>query len=195
LTDFGVDKLLVYEVLDMLRGLVRYGAAGVPRTKVLRQLQRGMDDVANSVGLRLALSALLSWSERLLLAKSDSRPTPSAAFWRLGSRLGRSAFIGQVLGCMLITLVVMIFSGTPAVLLLGVAFLLSAVLRRLHDLGRGIPTLLICCCLAPVLPFLPLVLFAFPGDKLPNRYGVPLDSAGEDALPGGLQATLRRLNG
>jgi hypothetical protein len=195
LTDFGVDKLLVYEVLDMLRGLVRYGAAGVPRTKVLRQLQRGKDDVANSVGLRLALSALLSWSERLLLAKSDSRPTPSAAFWRLGSRLGRSAFIGQVLGCMLITLVVMIFSGTPAVLLLGVAFLLSAVLRRLHDLGRGIPTLLICCCLAPVLPFLPLVLFAFPGDKLPNRYGVPLDSAGEDALPGGLQATLRRLNG
>jgi hypothetical protein len=62
-------------------------------------------------------------------------------------------------------------------------------------MGRGIPTLLIIAVLSPVLPFLPLILFGFPGDTLPNRYGVPPDSVGEDTLPGGLQATLRRLNG
>lgn len=191
----GIDSEAFYLALDALKSLARYGSAGVPRGKILQRMQRAKDDPAHGLGLRFAFSALLSWSERLLLAKSDSRPAPSAAFWRLGTRLGRTAFIGQVLGCMLITLVATIFSGTPAVLLLGVAFLLSAVLRRLHDLGRGIPTLLICCCLAPVLPFLPLVLFGFPGDKLPNRYGVPPDGAGEDTLRGGLQATLRRLNG
>lgn len=199
LTDFDVDKLLVYEVLDTLRSLIRYGAAGVPRTKVLQQLQRGKDEAANSVGLRLALTALLSWSERLLLAKSDTRPVPSVAVWRLGTRLGRKAFIGQVLGGVLITPIVALLSGTAVLgivmLLLSIALLLSAILRRLHDIGRGIPTLLIIACLTPVLPFLPLVLFGFPGDKLPNRYGVPPDSAGEDTLPGGLQATLRRLNG
>jgi uncharacterized membrane protein YhaH (DUF805 family) len=170
----------------------------VPRTKVLQQLQRGKDDAANSVGLRLALTALLSWSERLLLAKSDTRPVPSTAVWRLGSRLGRKAFIGQVLGGVLITPIMVLLNGTVVlgvVMLLGIALLLSAILRRLHDMGRGIPTLLIFACLTPVLPFLPLVLFGFPGDKLPNRYGVPPGSAGEDTLPGGLQATLRRLNG
>jgi DNA-binding FrmR family transcriptional regulator len=62
LTDFGVDKLLAYEALDALKSLIRYGAAGVPKTRVLRQLQQGKDDVQNSIGLRLALCALLSWS-------------------------------------------------------------------------------------------------------------------------------------
>ena len=49
--------------------------------------------------------------------------------------------------------------------------------------------------LSLVLPFMPLLLFGFPGDKLPNRYGVPPDSGGEDTLSGGLQTALRRLNG
>jgi len=199
LTDFGVDKLLAYEALDALKGLIRYGAAGVPKTRVLRQLQRGKDDMQNSIGLRLALCALLSWSERLLLANSDIQPVPSGAIWRLGSRLGRKAFIAQVLGVVVITPVAGLISGTTAsgilILLLGVLLLLGAILRRLHDMGRGIPTLLIFMALSPVLPFLPLVLFGFPGDKLPNRYGVPPDSGGSDMLSGGLQAALRRLNG
>lgn len=199
LSDFGVDKLLAYEALDALKGLIRYGAAGVPKTRVLRQLQRGKDDMQNSIGLRLALCALLSWSERLLLANSDIQPVPSGAIWRLGSRLGRKAFIAQVLGVVVITPVAGLISGTTAsgilILLLGVLLLLGAILRRLHDMGRGIPTLLIFMALSPVLPFLPLVLFGFPGDKLPNRYGVPPDSGGSDMLSGGLQAALRRLNG
>ena len=199
LTDFGVDKLLAYEALDALKSLIRYGAAGVPKTRVLRQLQQGKDDVQNSIGLRLALCALLSWSERLLLANSNIQPVPASAIWRLGSRLGRKAFIAQVLACVVIAPVAGLISGTTVsgilILLLGVLLLLVAILRRLHDMGRGIPTLLIFMALSPVLPFLPLVLFGFPGDKLPNRYGVPPDSGGSDMLSGGLQAALRRLNG
>jgi hypothetical protein len=198
LEDFGVEKLVVYSLLDTLKSLVRYGAAGVPRTKVLTILQYGKDNTENSVGLRLALTALLSWTERVLLAHSDTRPVPATAFWRLGSRLGRKAFIWQVLGCVLITPYLALMSGTAlsgfGVLLLGAALLLGAILRRLHDMGRGIPTLLIFGCLSPVLPFMPLLLFGFPGDKLPNRYGVPPDSGGAETLSGGLQMALRRLN-
>ncbi|WP_085747837.1 J domain-containing protein [Pseudomonas sp. R45(2017)] len=199
LTDFGVDKLLAYEALDSLKAMVRYGAAGVPKTRVLRQLQQGKDDVKNSIGLRLALCALLSWSERLMLAKSDIQPVPAGAIWRLGSRLGRKAFIAQVLGGVVITPVAGLISGTTffgiLILLLGVLLLFGATLRRLHDMGRGLPTLLIFMALLPVLPFLPLLLFGFPGDKLPNRYGVPPDSGGGEMLSGGLQAALRLLNG
>ncbi|WP_192553197.1 J domain-containing protein [Pseudomonas sp. IzPS59] len=199
LTDFGVDKLLAYEALDALKGMVRHGAAGVPKTRVLRQLQQGKDDMQNSVGLRLALCALLSWSERLLLAKSDIQPVPAGAIWRLGSRLGRKAFIAQVLGCVVIAPVAGLISGTTLfgilILLLGILLLFGATLRRLHDMGRGLPTLLIFMALSPVLPFLPLLLFGFPGDKLPNRYGVPPDSGSDEMLSGGLQAALRRLNG
>ncbi|SEN96380.1 J domain-containing protein [Pseudomonas sp. ok266] len=199
LTDFGVDKLLAYEALDALKGLIRYGAAGVPKTRVLRQLQQGKDDVQNSIGLRLALCAILSWSERLLLAKSDAQPVPATAIWRLGSRLGRKAFIAQVLACVVIAPVAGLISGTTGagilILILGVLLVFGAILRRLHDMGRGIPTLLIFMALTPMLPFLPLLLFGFPGDKLPNRYGVPPDSGDSEMLSGGLQAALRRLNG
>jgi uncharacterized membrane protein YhaH (DUF805 family) len=199
LEDEGINSEAFCLALDALKGLARYGSAGVPRGKVLQRLQKAKDDPAHGLGLRFAFSALLSWSERLLLANSDTRPVPSAAVWRLGSRLGRKAFIWQVLGCVLITPYVALMSGATlsgfCVLLLGVALLFSAIVRRLHDMGRGIPTLLIFACLLPVLPFMPLMLFGFPGDKLPNRYGVPPDSVGEDRLPGGLQATLRRLNG
>jgi uncharacterized membrane protein YhaH (DUF805 family) len=199
LADFGIEKLVVYEILDTLKSLVRHGAAGVPRNKVLKVLQYGKDDAGNSIGLRLALTALLSWNERLLLANNDIRPVPATAFWRLGSRLGRKAFFWQVLGCVLITPYLALMSGTAlsgiGVLLLGAALLMGAILRRLHDMGRGIPTMLIFGFLSPVLPFMPLLLFGFPGDKLPNRYGVPPDSGSEDTLSGGLQVALRRLNG
>ncbi|WP_236190952.1 DUF805 domain-containing protein [Pseudomonas paraglycinae] len=199
LEEEGINSDAFGLAVDVLKGLVRYGSAGVPRQKMLLRMQRAKDNPENGLGLRFAFSALLSWSERLLQAKSDTCPTPASAFWRLGSRLGRGAFIWQVIGAMLITPLAALLSGTPLagiiVMLLGAAFLLGAILRRLHDMGRGIPTLLIIAVLSPVLPFLPLVLFGFPGDTLPNRYGVPPDSVGEDTLPGGLQATLRRLNG
>ncbi|WP_426206355.1 DUF805 domain-containing protein [Pseudomonas sp. TWP3-1] len=198
LEDDEIDCEAFYLALDVLKDLVRYGSAGVPRQKTLLRMQRAKDNPANGLGLRFAFSALLSRCECLLLAKGASRAAPAAAFWRLNTRLGRGAFFWQVLGTVLLTPLAALLSGTPlsgiAVLLLGIALLLGIILRRLHDIGRGIPTLLVLGCLSPFLPFLPLMLFAFPGDKLLNRYGVPPDSAGEDLLPGGLQAALRQLD-
>lgn len=196
----GIDDIDdFYLALDALKDLVRYGDAGVPRQKNLIRLQRAKDNLQNGLGLRFACSALLSWSERLLLARAEARPTSAMAFWRLGSRLSREAFVGQVMGLVLLTPLVAVLSGstTPAlvVLLLGVLILLGAMLRRLHDMGRGIPTFLVLAGLTPVLPFLPLVLFGFPGEKLPNRYGMPPESFREDPLSPGLQAALRRLIG
>lgn len=200
LTDESVnDCAAFYLALDVLKDLVAYGSAGVPRQKILLRLQRAKDDGQNGLGLRFALSALLSWSERLLLAKADTRPTPAMAFWRIGTRLGREKFIGQVIATLLLTPLLALFSGSMAfaygVLALALVLLLSAILRRLHDMGRGVATFVLLVGLSPVLPFLPLVLFGFPGEKLPNRYGVPPDSDREDTLSGGLQAALRRLNG
>ncbi|WP_339479984.1 J domain-containing protein [Pseudomonas fluorescens] len=196
----GVNDIdAFYLALDVLKDLVLYGNAGVPRQKTLMRLQRAKDDTQNGLGLRFAFSALLSWSERLLLAKADTRPVAATAFWRLGTRLGREAFVGQVIGIVLLTPLLALFSGsmTSAFVVLAVALLLllSAMLRRLHDMGRGVATFLVLAGLTPVLPFLPLVLFGFPGEKLPNRYGVPPESFREDPLSGGLQAALRRLIG
>ena len=188
-----------YLALDVLKDLVLYGNAGVPRQKTLMRLQRAKDDTQNGLGSRFAFSALLSWSEWLLLAKADTRAAPATAFWRLGTRLGREAFIGQVIGIVLLTPLLALFSGSMfsagVVLVLAMALLLSAILRRLHDMGRGVATFLVLAGLTPFLPFLPLVLFGFPGEKLPNRYGVPPESFREDPLSGGLQAALRRLIG
>lgn len=188
-----------YLALDVLKDLVRYGDAGVPRQKHLIRLQRAKDNQQNGLGVRFACSALLSWSERLMMAKAEARPTSAMAFWRLGSRLSREAFVGQVLGLVLLTPLVAVLSGStpPAlvVLVLGVLILLGAMLRRLHDMGRGVATFLVLAGLTPALPFLPLVLFGFPGEKLPNRYGMPPESFREDPLAAGLQAALRRLIG
>ncbi|MNP07344.1 hypothetical protein D3C76_993650 [compost metagenome] len=79
--------------------------------------------------------------------------------------------------------------------LLFVGLLGSATLRRLHDIGRGIPMMIIFVMLIPFLHFLPLVLLLLPGEPLPNRYGVPPVNQPQDNLQGGLQAALRRLNG
>lgn len=199
LDDEGAAGDAFYLALDVFKKLVLYGNAGVPRQKTLLRMQRAKDNFENGLGLRCVFSALLSWSERLLLAGGDRRPAPAAACWRLDSRLGRRAFFWQVAGGALVTPLAALLSGTllsgVVVLLLGVVFLLSAVLRRLHDVGRGIPTLMMLVILSTALPFLTLSLFVWPGEKLPNRYGAPPDDAAEEALSGGLQAALRRLDG
>jgi uncharacterized membrane protein YhaH (DUF805 family) len=197
LEDEGINSEDFYLALDTLKELVLFGRNGVPRQKRLQRLQQAKDDPGNGLGLRFAFSALLSRCEVLLLAKGDTQPVPAAAFWRWGSRLGRGAFFWQVLAVVLITPVAALMSGTPTsgtvVMGLGFACLLGVVLRRLHDLGRGVATLLAFGLVSVILPFLPLTLFFLPGDQLLNRYGVPPDSAGRDALPGGLQAALRQL--
>ncbi|MGC6369273.1 DUF805 domain-containing protein [Pseudomonas sp. K2I15] len=105
-------------------------------------------------------------------------PVSPWAFWRLGTRLGRAAFFGQSLGLTVFGLLsALMMSVTPgaALTLLALTLLLlaGASVRRLHDMGRGTPTLLLGVALAFVLPVIPLALFVWPGDRLPNRYGLP----------------------
>ncbi len=109
---------------------------------------------------------------------SASSPVLPWMFWRLNTRLGRLAFLGQSLGFTVFGLLAaFVVSGTPVVAfsLLALTLLLvaGACLRRLHDIGRGIPTLLLGVALVFVLPFIPLALFIWPGNRWPNRYGHP----------------------
>ncbi|UVL23123.1 DUF805 domain-containing protein [Pseudomonas donghuensis] len=194
-----INSTLFYSMLDALKNLARYGSAGVPRAKVLKELQRGKDYPGMDAGIRAALTALLSWSERLLLANTGSQPVPASHLWKLGSRLGRKGYGVQVVGSVLLGPILTLTASTS----LGQAFfgllffglLGSATLRRLHDIGRGIPTMIIFAMLLPFLHFLPLVLLILPGEPLPNRYGVPPVHQPQDSLDSGLQAALRRLNG
>ena len=196
LQDLGCTAENCQAVLDTLAGLVKDESLGVPHTKVLRILQRAKDDPANGLGVRLTMSALLAWCERLLLRRAEAKAVAPWAFWRLGSRLGRGQFLLQ-------TLVVLLGSGylllelrqwVPAAILLfgGTA---SLCLRRLHDMGQGAPMLLLWLALTFMAPFAPLALAIMPGEPLPNRFGMPPGSTDRQGLAAGLQAVLRRLNG
>ncbi|MFZ0155885.1 DUF805 domain-containing protein [Pseudomonas sp.] len=197
--DHLIHAPLFYTALDALKNLVRFGNYGVPRAKVLKELQRGKDFPGMDTGIRAALTALLSWSERLLLANTSNQPVPALHIWKLGSRLGRKGYGLQVLGSILLGPILTIMAaGTPLQYLFGLLFvglLGSASLRRLHDIGRGIPTLILFAALLPFLHFLPVVLLFLPGEPLPNRYGVAPVNATQFNLQAGLQAALRRLNG
>ncbi|NVZ53759.1 DUF805 domain-containing protein [Pseudomonas sp. B6002] len=105
-------------------------------------------------------------------------PVSPWAFWCFGSRLGRRAFTGQVAtGLALGVYGVWSIPAAPVLsitLLAFVLFLLAgAVLRRLHDMGRGLPTLMLGIVLTAIVPFFPLLLCLWPGDSLPNRFGRP----------------------
>lgn len=196
---YGMDSAVFYQVMDTLKGLIRYGRVGVPRLKVLKQLQKAKDDPSTGIGLRFALTAVLSWCERLLLAQADLQPVSPWAFWRWNTRLGRGAFVGQLMLWFFVTLVLAITSSdAPEAMVkigLGLALLFGTCLRRLHDIGHGIVVMVLLAALSVALPFLPLVLVVMPGDVLPNRWGVSPEHHDPDALSGGLQAVLRRLIG
>ena len=84
-------------------------------------------------------------------------------------------------------------SGLALAVLAGaVLVLITCMLRRLHDMSRGVGTLLMLLLGSFMLPYMLLVLFFWPSDPLPNRYGPP---GGKAASTQGLQARLRRLNG
>ncbi|PKM28848.1 MAG: hypothetical protein CVV08_18395 [Gammaproteobacteria bacterium HGW-Gammaproteobacteria-12] len=80
-----------------------------------------------------------------------------------------------------------------AVLAGTVLVVITCMLRRLHDMSRGVGTLLMLLLGSFMLPYMLLVLFFWPGDPLPNRYGPPNGSRTQDGQ--GLQARLRQLNG
>ena len=197
--DYLLNSTLFYTALDALKNLARYGRAGVPRVKVLKELQRAKDFPGMDTGIRAAMTALLSWSERLLPANSSNQAAPASHIWKLGSRLSRKAYGVQVVGSIILGPLLILMAGSMPLqilfALLFVGLLGSASLRRLHDIGRGIPTLILFAALLPFLPFLPLVLLILPGEPLPNRYGLPPVNAAKNNLQAGLQAALRRLNG
>ncbi|MHC6224494.1 molecular chaperone DnaJ [Pseudomonas sp. X10] len=182
----GIDSRLFNEALDTLDCLVRFGVA--PRTRFLRLLQRGKDDPNQDAGLRCALMALLSWSERLLLAQAQQPAAPAWAFWKLRSRLNRKAFALHLLAVVGLGAL----HTVPVALVAMGVLLLSALLRRIRDLGHGVPALIILLLVSRIIPVLPLALLGLPGDALPNRYGPAPGNA--DALREGLQAALRRLD-
>lgn len=134
--------------------------------------------------------ALLGWTERMLRNNSKQVAEPMWAVWKLNSRLDRKGFglhLLAVIACgSLMTLL-------PAMAAPMVLLMVSAMLRRLRDLGQGVPVLILLVVLSRVLPVVPLILVSLPGDKLPNRYG-PVPGKAAD-LEGGLQAALRRMNG
>ncbi|MDF0729951.1 molecular chaperone DnaJ [Pseudomonas entomophila] len=181
----GVDAKLFNEALDALHSLANRGQA--PSTRSLLRLQQGKDDGNQDAGLRCALMALLAWSERLLLAHASRASAPSWAFWRLGSRLGR----GDLAAHLIVLLLVGAAGRSPAVMAVIALLVLSALLRRLRDIGQGVPVLLCLLAFSRLLPVLPLLLLGWPGDRLANRYGA---SPGKpQQLDDGLQAALRRL--
>jgi len=197
--NYLLNSTLIYTALDALKSLARYGQAGVPRLKVLKELQRAKDFPGMDTGVRAAMTALLSWSERLLPAGSSQQAAPATHVWKLGSRLSRKAYGLQMVGGILLGPLLTLMAGSLPLQILSallfVGLLGSASLRRLHDIGRGLPTLILFAALTPFLPFLPLVLLILPGEALPNRYGLPPANAGQNNLQAGLQAALRRLNG
>lgn len=183
----GLDSRTVDEVLDALHSLLN--TCTPPKTRVLRALQKVKDDPEQDPGLRCAIMAVLSWSERLLLDMIKEPPAPMWAFWKLKSRLNRT---GLAVHVAIIALGASLMLHIPAMLVAISILSISGFLRRLRDLGHGVPALLLVMVLTRVLPFSSLVLLGLPGDKLPNRYG-PVPGKGQP-LEGGLQATLRRLN-
>ena len=199
LQDLGCDPVDCQAALKTLDGLVKDGALGIPHSKVLRILQKAKDNPANGLGIRLTMSALLAWCERLLLRRAEGRAVSPWAFWRLDSRLDGTGFALQSIGSLLLAislaLSVKSFELTCAILLLELVALFGISLRRLHDMGQGAPMLLLWLAVTFVAPFAPLALAIMPGEPLPNRFGMPPGSREPQGLAAGLQAVLRRLNG
>ncbi|CAM3824678.1 putative J domain-containing protein DjlC [Pseudomonas reidholzensis] len=183
----GIASRPFNDALDALDSLLNHCAP--PKTRVLRALQKAKDDVELDPGLRCAIMALLSWTERMLGNDLKQAPAPFWAVWKLKTRLNRTGFalhLAAVAACGSLLLAV------PGIIVVMGLLLVSGSLRRLRDMGQGVPTLLMVLVVSRVIPVLPLLLLGLPGDKLPNRYG-PAPGKG-DQLEGGLQATLRRMN-
>ncbi|AZL67499.1 J domain-containing protein [Pseudomonas oryziphila] len=188
LREHGIDRRLVSDLLEALDALLERCTR--PTTRVLRALQKHKDNPREHLGLRCAIMALLGWSERMLLKDLQYKPVPFWAVWKLNSRLDRTGF---GLHLVAIALCYSLMLTVPALMVVVIGLLISALLRRLRDLGRGIPSLVLLVLLSRLLPVVPLLLLGLPGDRLPNRYGSVPGQPG--LLDDSLQATLRHLNG
>ncbi|AIR89861.1 DUF805 domain-containing protein [Pseudomonas cremoricolorata] len=194
----GLDSDLLKRVVEALDRLINRGQP--PSTRALRALQRAKDDEHQNPGLRCAIMAILSWSERMLRNRAQQPAAPAWQAWKLRSRLDRKGY-ALTLGAVIFGAVAPGFVpdvGIPVMLgdagrVLIVLLLISALLRRMRDLDQGVWLMIGVLVLSRLIPFLPLVVMALPGDKLPNQYGPPPGRS--EPLQDGLQAALRRLNG
>ncbi|MGE8504980.1 MAG: DUF805 domain-containing protein [Pseudomonas sp.] len=198
-TDNGLVFATMQAIFDGMRDLLGSTKPHLPATSLLRKLQKAKDSSATPPAVRLAITLLLSRCERLLPEHAPTTWRSQWQFWRLGGRLNRINFSLQtvaVVGAALpLTLLADKLSSNLALAVLGGAFLVlvTCLLRRLHDMSRGIGTLLMLLLGSFLLPYMLLTLFFWPGDPLPNRYG-PAGGKATTATQG-LQASLRRLNG
>ncbi|MBA1190966.1 J domain-containing protein [Pseudomonas entomophila] len=182
----GVDATLYNTALEAFGNLAGHGR--VPSLRVLKALQCGKDDPEQDAGVRCAILALLAWSERLLEQQAQQPSAPAWAVWRLDTRLTRTGLAAHLASGLLL---VPPQSQGVAMIVVGL-LVMSGLLRRLRDVGQGVPALIILLALLRWIPILPLLLLGWPGDPLPNRNGPPPGQA--DSLTHGLQAALRRLN-
>ncbi len=185
-----LDSKLLKTLVSAFNTLVK--SAKPPRTVDLMRLQKAKDDADQDTGLRCAAMALLARTEGHLAAAAREPQAPSWAFWRLNSRISRSDFVAHcfvaLMGGALLTAV----AKLPELWVVAVLLILTSVLRRLRDLGQGVPMLIGVLAICRFAPFAPAALMVVPGDKLANRYGPPPDDPAQ--LSEGLQVALRHLN-
>lgn len=196
------DNKLEYAIMQAIFGVMRdlFGSKRphLPRTTLMRTLQKAKDNEATPLATRLTLALLLSRCEHLLPEPGLTHPPSSWHFWRLGGRLSRGSLILQTLcltaAALPLTLLAEKLSTDLVLGVLGAAalILLGNLLRRLHDMSRGLGTLLMLLASCVLAPYALLILFVWPGDPLVNRYGPPSDASPNQR--GTLQVQLRRLN-
>lgn len=196
------DNKLEYATMQAIFGAMRdlFGSkrAHLPRTALMRTLQKAKDDKATPLATRLTLALLLSRCEQLLPPPAQT-PQPSPwHFWRLGGRLSRGGLILQTLCLAGVALPLALLAEKLSmnlalgVLVAAALVLTGNLLRRLHDMSRGLGALFLLLAIGFLAPYVLLILFAWPGDPLANRYGPPNDA--NPCQGGRLQAQLRRLN-
>ncbi|WP_295481069.1 molecular chaperone DnaJ [uncultured Pseudomonas sp.] len=185
-----LDGKLLKTLVSAFNTLVK--SAKPPRTVDLMRLQKAKDDADQDTGLRCAAMALLARTEGHLAAAAREPQAPSWAFWRLNSRISRSDFVAHCFVALMGGAVLTAVAKLPELWVVAVLLILTSVLRRLRDLGQGVPMLIGVLAICRFAPFAPAALMVVPGDKLANRYGPPPDDPAQ--LSEGLQVALRHLN-
>jgi uncharacterized membrane protein YhaH (DUF805 family) len=196
--DNGLPFSTMQTIFESMRTLYQT-KPGVPTSGQLRSLQQAKDSTVTPIAVRLAITLLLSRSERLLPRHQPDSLRAQWQPWRLGGRLNRLNFTLQTIALAAIAVPLAGLASKAGnglalatLLVIGLA-LIGCQLRRLHDMSRGAGTLVMLLAGSFFMPYIALLLFFWPGDPLPNRYGPP---AGRRADAGqGLQARLRQLNG
>lgn len=196
--DNGLPFSTMQTIFESMRTLYQT-KPGVPTSGQLRSLQQAKDSTVTPIAVRLAITLLLSRSERLLPRHQPDSLRAQWQPWRLGGRLNRLNFTLQTIALAAIAVPLAGLASKAGnglalatLLVIGLA-LIGCQLRRLHDMSRGAGTLVMLLAGSFFMPYIALLLFFWPGDPLPNRYGPP---GGRRADAGqGLQARLRQLNG